>query len=90
MALALALSAVALGGCSDQPEPAPQLDEPAQHACDPVAPIAADVRRGDLEGPALYRALQDVWDAASPSQNADVRDSAQRLLPRRSRISAAR
>lgn len=80
VARAVLAAAVVLAGCSSAPPPAPALDADAQAACDTLAPIAGDVRTGELEGPELYRALQDVWDAAQRSPDAAVRNNAQALL----------
>lgn len=70
----------ALVGCASTPPPAQPLDEQAQAACTAFAPLGGQVRRGDLEGPPLYRALQDVYDLARTSGNEEVAHSAQRLL----------
>ena len=78
--VAAALLAVAIIGCSSPPPPAPELDAAAQTACDAFAPIGGEIRTGELEGPQLYRALQDVWDYAQRSDNAEVRNAAQTLL----------
>ena len=72
--------AVAVTACSSAPPAVPALDASAQAACDVLAPIAADVRVGELKGPELYRALQDVWDEALRSNVAAVRENAQALL----------
>ena len=80
-ALIAGLLFAAAAGCSGGDEDAPaQLDAPAQQACAELAPIGGDVRRGELEGPELYRKLQDVYNAARTSQNSDVSDAAYRLL----------
>jgi hypothetical protein len=69
-------------GCSgggDVPAVA-SLDAPAAKACEEFAPIGGQVRRGELEGPALYRALQDVWNIASQSENTDVVEASRSTL----------
>jgi hypothetical protein len=74
--------AAAAAGCSvgcDVPAVA-TLDAPAAQACEEFAPIGGPVRRGELEGPALYRALQDVWNTASQSENTDVVEAARSTL----------
>ena len=72
--------AAALAACAQPPPPAQPLDEPAQAACEEFAPLGPEVRRGALEGPSLYRELQDVYDVARTSENEEVDRAAQRLL----------
>ena len=76
----LVAAAVALGACTSTPPPAAPLDAAAEGACDALAPIAADVRAGAIEGRELYRVLQDVWNLAQRAENAPVRENAQALL----------
>jgi hypothetical protein len=45
-----------------------QLDARARAACELYTPIADDVRSGELTGPPLFRALQDVYNEARLSQ----------------------
>lgn len=81
-ALVAGLLIAAAAGCSGGDEaPAPaDLDAPAQQACEDFAPLGGEVRRGELEGPELYRELQDVYNVARTSENAEVSQAAQRLL----------
>lgn len=72
-------SLVACGGGGDVPAVA-TLDAPAAQACEEFAPISGQVRRGELEGPELYRALQDVWNAATTSDNTEVVEAARMTL----------
>ena len=81
--LALAVVAVvSLAACSgggDVPAAA-TLDAAATQACEHFSPLGGEVRRGELEGPELYRELQDVYDVARTSENEDIDRAAQRLL----------
>lgn len=64
--VAVALFAVLRPGVDPQPT-RQQLDEAAVAACERFAPVAAQVRSGNLAGPPLYRALQDVFNDARTS-----------------------
>ena len=81
--LAVAVLAIAgLAGCSgggDIPE-VTTLDPAAAEACEQFSAIGGQVRRRELAGPELYRELQDVYDVARTSENAEVSQAAQRLL----------
>lgn len=79
MVAGLLLAAAGCGGGDETPAPA-DLDAPAQQACEDFAPLGGAVRRGELEGRELYRELQDVYDVARTSENAEVTQAAQRLL----------
>lgn len=69
-----------VAGCASPPPPAQPLDDDAQAACEDFAPIGGDVRRGELEGPELYRELQHVYNEARTSENTEVTEAAYRLL----------
>lgn len=59
------------GGGSDEDDPFArigELDARAEAACDLYRPIAGDVRSGELTGPRLFRALQDVYNEARLSE----------------------
>ena len=66
--------------CSEPPPAAPKLDEEAAQACAAFEPIARMIRAGELEGPDLFRHLQDVWNIALRSDTAEVRNAVQTLL----------
>lgn len=57
-----------------------QLDGAAAAACEEFAPLGGQVRRGELSGTPLYRALQSVYDQARESDNEAVGRAAQTLL----------
>ena len=79
LVLALSLSLLA---CTETPPPAPELDAEAAQACSAFEPLAGMIRSRELEGPELYRELQDVWNVAQRSDTAEVREAAQTLLTR--------
>lgn len=70
--------AVALTACTGRAS-AP-LDDAAEQACAELAPVVDDVEQGRLEGPPLYRALQDVYDVARTSEADGFAEAAQRAL----------
>jgi len=63
VAVAVTVLAVVRPGGEAQPT-RQQLDEAAESACEQFEPVAAQVRSGELTGPPLYRALQDVFNDA--------------------------
>ena len=81
-AMVAGLLIAAAAGCSGGAEVPPPVDleAPAQQACEDFAPLGGQVRRGELEGPELYRELQDVYDVARTSANEEVERAAERLL----------
>lgn len=66
--------------CTPQPPATAPLDPPARAACELLGPVAGDVRTGRLEGPPLFRLLQDVFNEAGRSANTEVRESAEAAL----------
>jgi hypothetical protein len=58
------------GGGSDEEnlEEIGELDDAARSACATLTPIAGDVRSGELTGPRMFRALQDVFNEARQSE----------------------
>lgn len=72
------LLAVLLPGCAGQS--GERLDAAAERACDELGPVVDDVEEGRLQGPPLYRALQDVYDEAASSRVDGFAEAAQRAL----------
>ena len=59
------------GGGSDEDDPFEtigDLDARAEAACELYTPIAGDITSGELTGPRLFRALQDVYNEARLSE----------------------
>lgn len=46
-----------------------ELDARAEAACGLYAPVAGDIRSGELTGPGQFRALQDVYNEARLSES---------------------
>jgi hypothetical protein len=56
------------------------LDARAEAACDLYTPIAEEVRSGELSGPPLFRALQDVYNEARLSESQEFGTLVQDVL----------
>lgn len=56
------------------------LDDRARAACEIYTPIVDDVRSGELSGPRLFRALQDVFNEARLSATEGFDDVSRLLL----------
>lgn len=72
------LAGALLSGCAGQS--GEQLDPAAERACDRLQPVVDDVEGQRLQGPPLYRALQDVYDEARTSEVDGFAEQAQRAL----------
>jgi hypothetical protein len=68
------------GETTEAEEPFGQLDARAEAACDLYTPIADDVRSGELSGPPLFRALQDVYNEARLSESQEFGTLVQDVL----------
>ena len=72
------LTGALLSGCAGQP--GERLDPAAERACDRLQPVVDDVEKQRLQGPPLYRALQDVYDEARASDVDGFAEQAQRAV----------
>jgi hypothetical protein len=72
---ALVVALALLPACTG--EQGERLDDAAERACAELSPVVREIESGELTGPPLFRALQDVYNEARRSDTEGFADQVQ-------------